>query len=134
MPRALNKPEAGHSIEALRTLAILSMQTMTNRGDIHEINQALAELETANAGANQEIGDPRDASAEFERDMAPICEAVATAIRTKDLAAFSGLKAMFASMLAEANKEPALADVLQRQIGAALLEGLTAEIAKGTKE
>jgi hypothetical protein len=66
-----------------------------------------------------------EAAAAFESDMAPICEAVATAIRAKDLAAFEGLKAMFAPMLAEANAEPALAEVLRRQIGAALLESLT---------
>ena len=120
------------SVEELRKLAIQAMAApgMTP-ADIHQINAALGEMErTANADGH----DKDEAAAAFESDMAPICEAVATAIRTKDLAAFSGLKAMFASMLAEANKEPALADVLQRQIGAALLEGLTAEIAKGTKE
>jgi len=62
--------------------------------------------------------------------MAPICEAVATAIRVKDLAAFEGLKAMFGKMLAEANAEPALGQVMQRQIGAAVLSGL-AEPAPG---
>ena len=74
----------------------------------------------------------------FEADMAPICEAVATAIRTKDLAAFEGLKAMFGQMLADANAQPALAAVLQRQIGKTLLEGLTsrgdAETQRGAKE
>jgi phage gp29-like protein len=72
----------------------------------------------------EESGDA-EAAAKFESDMAPICEAVATAIRAKDLAAFEGLKAMFAPMLADANAEPALAQVMQRQIGAALLKELT---------
>lgn len=82
-----------------------------------------------NAMRDQRDAGPNAADAEaaraFEGDMAPICEAVATAIRAKDLAAFEGLKAMFGKMLAEANAEPALAEVMQRQIGAALLEGLT---------
>ncbi|HEX4085917.1 MAG TPA: hypothetical protein VHY22_13470 [Chthoniobacteraceae bacterium] len=117
------------NVESLRKLAVRSMQTpgMT-RASIAEINGALSELDQLEAGrrtANAEIGDPREAAAAFERDMAPICEAVAGAIRAGDLAAFAGLKGMFARLLAEANAEPALAGVLQRQIGAALLDGLT---------
>ncbi|MGA3169464.1 MAG: hypothetical protein ABSE62_00470 [Chthoniobacteraceae bacterium] len=65
-----------------------------------------------------------EAAKAFEDDMAPICEAVEGAIRAKDLAAFEGLKGMFGKMLADANAEPALAEVMQREIGAALLEGL----------
>ena len=107
------------SVEELRKLAVEAMAApgMTP-ASIHEINAALAEVErTANSDD--------EAAAAFESDMAPICEAVATAIRAKDLAAFEGLEAMFAPMLADANEEPALAEVMQRQIGAALLEGLT---------
>ena len=94
----------------------------------------------ANATAAKRV-DASESEAEavraFEADMAPICEAVATAIRAKDLAAFEGLKAMFAPMLAEANAEPALAQVLQRQIGEALLSSFAEPAPKqgrGVKE
>ena len=107
------------SVEELRKLAVEAMAApRMTPASIHEINAALAEVErTANADGH----DKDEAAAAFESDMAPICEAVATAIRTKDRAAFEGLKAMFAPMLIEANAEPALAQAMQRQIGAALL-------------
>lgn len=65
------------------------------------------------------------ASAAFEKDMRPVCAAIVGALQAGDLDALHGLRALLPHLLAEVNAEPALADALARQLGGALLAGLT---------
>ena len=103
---------------------IWRMPKARRRAVVSAWREADRQLDQRDAGPKSAGAEEAEAAAAFERDMAPICEAVATAIRTKDRAAFEGLKAMFAPMLADANEQPALAEILRKQIGAALLSGL----------
>jgi hypothetical protein len=92
-----------------------------------ETELILAELgRTANAAASDEslAEFKARASKAFERDMQPICDALAGALRENDLAALKGLQALLPQLLAEVNKAPALADLLAIQLGQTFLEGL----------
>lgn len=61
----------------------------------------------------------------FESDMQPVCKAIVSALKSGDMEAMRGLRAMLPHLLAEVNAEPALAEALSNQLGRALVAGLT---------
>ena len=66
-------------------------------------------------------------AAAFERDMQPVCKAVADALQAGDMDALRGLRGLFPHLLREVNAAPELADVLAHQLGAEILKGFTAK-------
>jgi hypothetical protein len=87
--------------------------------------QAIRNRAAALLGETQASKAEQEAAKAFTDGIRPVCDAVMAAIEAGDLAAFKGLRAMFAPMLVEINQEPELADILQREMGAALVEGIT---------
>jgi len=122
----MNSLKAGHSsAKALRTLAVKAMQTMTPAG-MHQVREALLEVE-ALATANVETDDwKKQAAADFEKDMMPVRSAIISVLKAGDLEAWRGLQALLPHLLAEVSQSPTLSALLAHQLGAALLEGLTA--------
>lgn len=70
-------------------------------------------------------GDLAAAAAAFERDMAPVRDAMVAALRDGDLEALRGLRAMLPGLLGDVNDQPALADVLAEMVGREVAESLT---------
>jgi hypothetical protein len=69
----------------------------------------------------------QQAAAAFQSDLQPVVTATVAALKAGDLETFKGLRALLPHLLAEVTATPALADVLARQMGQALVEGLTAK-------
>ncbi len=67
------------------------------------------------------------AAAAFERDMAPVREAIVSALTAGDMEALRGLRAMLPHLLGDVNESPELADVLAFQLGESLVAGLMAK-------
>jgi hypothetical protein len=80
----------------------------------------------ANA-ADPEAGDLDALAAGFERDMAPVRDAIVEALEAGDLEALRGLRAMIPGLLEDVNKSPELADLLAAQLGKAVLAGIKGE-------
>lgn len=70
--------------------------------------------------------DRSDLKEAFHRDMRPVCGAVVSALEAGDIEALRGLRAMLPHLLADVNREPALADLLAHQLGKSFLAGLNA--------
>ena len=90
-----------------------------------DAREARAILATALDGADQT--DRADLKAAFESDMRPVCGAVVSALEAGDVEALRGLRALLPHLLADVNREPALADLLAHQLGKSFLEGLNAK-------
>ena len=82
-------------------------------------------------GILAEIGDRKseigEAAAAFEKDMHPVCMAVVSALEDGDIEALRGLRALLPHLLADVNRESALADLLAHQLGKSFLDGLNAK-------
>ena len=63
----------------------------------------------------------------FEADMRPVCKAIVSSLQAGDMEAMRGLRAMLPHLLAEVNREPALAEALAFQLGKSLVQGMTAK-------
>lgn len=70
--------------------------------------------------------DKADIAAAFEADMAPVRNAIISALEEGDTEALKGLRALLPHLLSEVNQSPALADHLAHQLGKAFLSGLNA--------
>jgi hypothetical protein len=67
------------------------------------------------------------AGAAFEKDMQPVCTAIAGALQKGDLNALRDLRALLPHLLLEVNRDPALGDLLAHQLGKTFLDGMTGE-------
>jgi len=65
------------------------------------------------------------AAAAFESDMAPVRNAIVSALKANDLDALKGLRALLPHLLEQVNANPTLSDLLAHQLGKELLTGLT---------
>lgn len=88
------------------------------------LDAILAKAAPATPGAEEAV-------AAFVQDMQPVVKAVAAALHAGDRAALEGLRGMLPHLLADINAHPALADVLAREVGRSVLEGMRAHPAEG---
>lgn len=85
-----------------------------------EAEAIIAEMErTANAGASVQA-----AVAAFEADMRPVRDAIVSALMAGDIEAMRGLRALLPHLLADVNRQPALADVFAFHLGKSFLDGI----------
>ena len=100
---------------------------------IADLAERALPLMTANARAEAEaliaeISNPKSQiSNAFEADMRPVCKAIVSSLQAGDMEAMRGLRAMLPHLLAEVNREPALAEALAFQLGKSLVQGMTAK-------
>jgi len=107
-------------MKRLNFLDIARMATpLMSEADRAEAEAILGSLTTANS-----LEALPDAAAAFRGDMQPIVTAIAAALQHGDLAAFKGLRTLLPHLLAEVNAQPALADLLAHEVGAAVLAGM----------
>lgn len=87
--------------------------------------RTLSAIAAQAAGADSLDDFARVSAAAFEKDMQPVCAALAGALHANDLEALKGFQALIPGLLREINRAPALADLLALQLGTAFLAGIT---------
>ena len=93
----------------------------------HRARMVLQAIVAAELNGTKRTDGTNEAVAAFESDMQPVCGAVVSALHAGDIEALRGLRALLPHLLADVNREPALADLLAHQLGKSFLTGLNAK-------